>query len=111
MKAKFVRRYLGFVVTMSLLFALMGTSTAYAAGVVGTGMPESCDEAALDAALAGGGLVTFNCGASLVTIAVTGTKVISADATIDGGGLITISGGGAVRIFDVAASTVTLNLN
>jgi hypothetical protein len=72
--------------------------TAGAAGVVTT-----CDEAHLDAALAGGGLVTFNCGGA-ATITVTSTKTISADTTIDGGGLITISGGHSAGVFSVNPS-------
>jgi hypothetical protein len=69
--------------------------------VVGTGTPGSCTEAALDAALAGGGNITFNCGTSPATITVTSTKTISADTTVDGGGAITISGGNSVGVFSV----------
>jgi predicted outer membrane repeat protein len=78
-------------------------STARAAGVVGTGTAASCTDAALDAALAGGGLVTFNCGGPvMIDISMgTGTKTINADTTIDGGALITISGGSSVRVFTV----------
>jgi len=83
------------------LFA--GPHVARAAGVVGTGTAASCTEMALNGALAGGGLVTFKCGASQVTITVTGTKTISATTTIDGGGLITISGGRSVGVFSVNA--------
>jgi hypothetical protein len=74
-----------------------------AAGVVGTGTSESCTDAALDAALSGGGLVTFNCGGpTTIDISTgTGTKTIAADTTIDGGGLITISGGDSVQVFAV----------
>ncbi|HVN85223.1 MAG TPA: choice-of-anchor Q domain-containing protein [Candidatus Binatia bacterium] len=71
-----------------------------AAGVVGTGTPESCTEAALDEALTDGGAVTFDCGGA-VTLAITRTKIIAVDTTIDGGDLTTISGGNAVRIFEV----------
>ena len=39
-----------------------------AAGVVGTGTAASCTETALKNAVAGGGAVTFNCGANSVTI-------------------------------------------
>ena len=58
---------------------------AWAAGVVGDGTPASCTEAALDSALSAGGSVTFDCGASSVTITITSTKIIGADTTIDGG--------------------------
>ncbi len=74
-------------------------SIAHAAGTVGTGTAGSCTEAALDTALAGGGAVTFDCGAAPVTITVTATKTISSSTQIDGGGLITLSGGNAVQIF------------
>jgi predicted outer membrane repeat protein len=70
--------------------------------VVGTGSG-TCTESLLNACLPGGlsfdGTVTFNCGASPVTITVTSTKTISSNTSIDGGGLITISGGNSVRIF------------
>jgi hypothetical protein len=69
--------------------------------VVGTGTAGSCTEAALDAALANGGNITFNCGGSPVPITVTSTKTISADTTIDGRSLITISGGNSVGVFSV----------
>ena len=66
---------------------------AHAAGVVGTGTPASCTQAALVAAAAGGGLVTFNCGAAPHTIVYTlGTLGLNTDTTIDGGGLITLDG-------------------
>jgi cysteine-rich repeat protein len=74
-----------------------------AGAVVGTGTPESCTEAALDAALAGGRTVTFNCGAGPVTITITSTNTIAADTTVDGGGRIAISGNHAVSIFAVSS--------
>jgi hypothetical protein len=72
--------------------------TAAAGGVVGTGSPGSCTEAALKAAVAGGGTVTFNCGSS-ATITLTNDVVISKDTVIDGGGRITISGNNVTRVF------------
>jgi polymorphic membrane protein len=86
------------VFAVLLVLALLRPIPALPAGVVGSGKPESCTEAALDAALAGGGMVTFNCGGA-ATITVTSTKTISADTTIDGGSLITISGGNSVGVF------------
>ncbi len=86
------------------------TVTAQAAGVVGTGTPASCTETALDTALADGGAVTFECGASPVIIIVTGVKTISSDTTIDGGAMIGLSGGNATRLLNVNAG-VTLTLN
>lgn len=75
-----------------------------AAGVVGDGTSASCTESALDAALDGGGTVTFNCGAP-TTITVTATKTITEDTVIDGGGLVTLSGGDAVRLILVMPNT------
>lgn len=71
--------------------------------VVGTGTPASCTEAALDAALATGGVVTFDCGPALHTITVTSEKRIERDTVIDGGGRIALSGGGATRILSLSA--------
>src|SRR5262245_43408941 len=89
-----------------LLLAAMPQSarSAFAAGVVGDGTPTSCTERALDAALAGGGLVTFNCGAGPVTIAVTSQKTIGVDTTIEGGGLVVIAGSQATRVFAVGTA-------
>jgi hypothetical protein len=76
-------------------FSVLGTgiaSRALAAGVVGVGFPASCTQTELETALSGGGLVTFDCGASPVTIPlIFGVgETISVDTTVDGGGLITI---------------------
>ena len=51
------------VLLAALLLPPCSVEKARAGGVVGTGTPASCTEAALDAALAAGGLVSFNCGA------------------------------------------------
>jgi hypothetical protein len=60
-----------------LVVVLLFTShPAWAAGVVGNGTPASCTDAALNTALTGGGLVTFNCGASPVTITATSTDPV-----------------------------------
>ncbi len=72
--------------------------------VVGSGSPGSCDEAALDAALAVGGVVTFDCGSAPVTITVTSEKAIDKDTVIDGGGTVTLSGGGTTRILRLASA-------
>ncbi|MDH5672588.1 MAG: hypothetical protein OEZ06_10595 [Myxococcales bacterium] len=70
--------------------------------VVGSGTPESCSAEAFIDAVAGGGVITFDCGPDPVTITLdrpakvvndTGPKIV-----IDGGGLITLSGGGTTRI-------------
>jgi hypothetical protein len=72
--------------------------------VVGGGAPGDCTEAALDAALAKGGVVTFNCGPSPITITVTQAKAIKQDTVIDGGGKVTLSGGGKTRILHLASA-------
>jgi hypothetical protein len=68
------------------------------ATVVGSG-DGTCTEALLDAAIARGGNITFDCGATAATITVSGPKTLALSTAIDGGGKITISGGGAHRIF------------
>jgi predicted outer membrane repeat protein len=82
------------------------------AGVVGNGMPASCDSNALQMALNGGGLVTFNCGPNPVTI-ISNTYVISTDTTVDGGNLITLDGENLRQHFLVQpGGTLTLrNIN
>ena len=77
-----------------LILCLLAPGTALAGGVVGTGSAGSCTEPALDAALAGGGAITFSCGTAPFTITLTSTKLIAADTGIDGGSLITLQGGG-----------------
>ena len=79
-------------------------------GVVGTGTPASCTEAALDAKLSGGGNISFSCGANPYTLTISNSKTISVNTTIDGGGLITLSGGDAVKVFFVNPG-VRLTLN
>jgi hypothetical protein len=70
--------------------------------VIGTGTPESCTSAAVVAAVAAGGIITFDCGPDPVTITMTATaKVRNANGpriVLDGGGLVTLSGGGRRRI-------------
>jgi len=71
------------------------------AGIVGNGTPGSCTETALDTALLGGGLITFNCGTTRHTITLSSTKIIANSVAVDGNGLITLSGALAVTIFRV----------
>lgn len=70
--------------------------------VVGTGTPESCTAEAFVSAVAGGGVITFDCGPDPVTITLTEPARIfndtGPDIVIDGGGLVTLSGGGSTRI-------------
>jgi uncharacterized repeat protein (TIGR01451 family) len=89
-------RHLMFVLALTAWAAPL----ARAAGVVGSGTPASCTEAALNAALAGGGTVTFDCGGGPVVIPIASTKVLSKSTTIDGTGQqITLDGGGAAKMF------------
>lgn len=83
---------MGVLLAGMFLMLTLTSSRVYAGGVVGNGTPGSCTEAAFDAALAGGGTVTFNCGGAH-TIVIFKTKTISADTLIDGNGLITLRGG------------------
>jgi hypothetical protein len=70
--------------------------------VVGDGTPQSCTSAAFVAAVAGGGIITFDCGPEPITITLDETAKIyndsSTEIVIDGGGLVTLSGAGARRI-------------
>jgi hypothetical protein len=70
--------------------------------VVGTGTKESCTGDAFVAAVAKGGVITFNCGPAPATIVLTATAKVFNNTgpkiVIDGGGKITLSGGGRVRI-------------
>ncbi len=69
------------------LAALVLAPTARADTVV-----TDCTENGLTTALAGGGNISFNCGSSPVTIALTSQKVIAANTTLGGGNLITLTG-------------------
>jgi len=73
--------------------------------VVGDGTAASCTATRVVSAVAGGGVVTFNCGAAPLTIVVPEIEIINdggaskdGSVTIDGGGKITLSGGGKNRI-------------
>src|SRR5207302_10278678 len=94
-------RYLFLIAICSLIIFTMFQviQPIHAAGTVGTGTPGSCTEAALDTALAGGGVVTFNCGTAAVVIEVSKEKAIAQNTTIDGNGLVTLSGRNLTRIF------------
>lgn len=58
--------------------------------VVGDGSPASCTAAALEAAVAAGGTITFACGGPH-TITLARALVPTADTVIDGGGTITLA--------------------
>ena len=92
---------LALALVVLLWLALTRALPARAGGVVTT-----CDEPSLRAALAGGGLVTFNCAGSPV-ITLSSQIVITADASIDGadnGSPVTLSGNNMTSIFVITAS-------
>ena len=74
--------------------------------VIGDGTPGSCTGDAVVAAVAAGGIITFDCGPDPVTITLTSTaKVFNDKGTklvIDGGNKVTLSGGGKIRILYMA---------
>lgn len=72
--------------------------------VVGDGSAASCTAQAFASAVAKGGIVTFNCGSSPVTITVSSEVPVSKDTTIDGGGLVTLSGGKKSRILHITSA-------
>jgi hypothetical protein len=75
--------------------------TSHPTIVIGTGTAASCTSAAVVAAVAKGGIVTFDCGSAPVTITLTKTaKVVNTNPklVLDGGGKVTLSGGGKRRI-------------
>jgi predicted outer membrane repeat protein len=79
-----------------IISAALVCATALA-GVVGSGTPGSCTEAALSAQIGAGGTVTFNCGAGPQTIPLMFTLVVGADnptVVIDGNDAITLDGAG-----------------
>jgi hypothetical protein len=68
---------------------------------IGNGSPAGCTSAAVVKAVAQGGIITFDCGPSPVTITMTATAKVrntSSSVVLDGGGRVTLSGGGKHRI-------------
>lgn len=76
--------------------------TSNPTNVIGDGTPASCTSAAVVAAVAEGGIITFDCGPEPITITLDETAKIFNDTTeeivIDGGSKVTLSGGGDERI-------------
>ncbi len=75
--------------------------TSHPDHVVGTGTVASCTGAAVVAAVAKGGIITFDCGPDPVTIPMTATAKVhndKPDVVMDGGGRVTLDGQGARRI-------------
>jgi hypothetical protein len=76
-------------------------NTSHPTRVIGNGTSAGCTPAAVVAAVAEGGIITFACGPKPVTITLTATaKVVntSRQVVLDGGGLVTLSGGGSHQI-------------
>lgn len=95
-----------------LLAGGMPSAPAVAAGVVGNGSPASCTEAALDAALAGGGTVAFNCGGA-VTIPISAQKLIGASTILEtqnGTDQVTLECVNNNPLFKVSAGGVTFDI-
>jgi predicted outer membrane repeat protein len=104
------------VVPPTCTMPIAAADTTNPTTVVGTGVPSSCTVAALTAAVAKGGTITFNCG-GVVTFTLTQPLQlpIATDTVIDGGGKITLDGNGATRVlsfnspnFRATTTTVTL---
>ncbi len=76
--------------------------TSHPDHVIGDGTPQSCTTAAVVAAVAQGGVITFDCGPEPVTIEMTETAKVfnntGPEIVIDGGGLVTLSGRGERRV-------------
>jgi hypothetical protein len=70
--------------------------------VVGTGTPDSCTGDLFVAAVAKGGIITFNCGPDPAVIKLDKTAKVFNDKgpkiVVDGGGKVTLDGQGKVRI-------------
>ena len=78
--------------------------TSHPDHVIGSGTPASCTPAAVVAAVAAGGVITFSCGQNPVTITMTATATVPASShlvVLDGGGKVTLSGGGKTEILSM----------
>lgn len=106
-------RMKAWIVIACLVTLLLPAARAVAApldAVVGDGTAASCDGNALEAAIAAGGTVTFNCGGAHTILANTMVVDVGNTVVVDGGGLITISGEGLRQIFIISAgASLTLN--
>ncbi|MEZ0115081.1 hypothetical protein ABH920_009116 [Catenulispora sp. EB89] len=81
--------------------AARAADTSHPTTVVGDGTAAGCTSAAVVAAVAKGGVITFSCGPAPVVITMSATaKVVNTSqrVVLDGGGKVTLSGGGQRRI-------------
>lgn len=110
-----MKQVTGWLLVVGCLIVALAPRAVYAGNaVVGNGTAASCTEAAFDSALAtasaGGGVITFNCGPSTVTIPFTDAKtVVLGNVTINGGGRIVLQAGNNERHF-FSGSGVTFRL-
>lgn len=96
--------------SVTVIWPFAHAAATPADAVVGDGSAASCDGNALEAAIATGGVITFDCGGEHTILANTMVIEGGANVTIDGGGLITISGEDLRQIFIVnAGANLTLN--
>jgi hypothetical protein len=80
--------------------------TSHPDRVIGSGTAASCTSAAVVAAVAAGGVITFSCGPNPVTITMTATATVPTTGqlvVLDGGGKVTLSGGGNTQILSMNA--------
>jgi len=80
--------------------------TSHPDRVIGRGTPASCTSAAVVAAVAAGGVITFSCGPNPVTITMAATATVASTShqvVLDGGGKVTLSGGGTTQILSMNA--------
>jgi hypothetical protein len=81
--------------------AAQAVATSHPDQVIGSGTSGSCTSAAVVAAVAAGGIITFDCGPKPVTITMTATARVASSShqvVLDGGGKVTLSGGGTTQI-------------
>ena len=84
----------------------LAVDTSHPDHVVGNGTPASCTSAAVVAAVAAGGVITFSCGPDPVTITMTATATVASTShqvVLDGGGKVTLSGGGKTQLLSMNA--------
>jgi hypothetical protein len=80
--------------------------TSHPDHVIGSGTPATCTSAAVVAAVAAGGVITFSCGPDPVTITMTAAATVPTSShlvVLDGGGKVTLSGGGKTEILSMNA--------
>jgi hypothetical protein len=78
--------------------------TSHPDHVIGSGTPAGCTSAAVVAAVAAGGVITFSCGPNPVTITMAATATVPTSShlvVLDGGGKVTLSGGGKTEILSM----------